>query len=204
MSNKQQQEREAVFVNILTKLEEYFSLKAQLGDQLKQGHFQLAQAKYAAAPGSIGQASYSGHLDPLISVTSSYNDDSDSLYPRFIANEATAASSSKHVSSKEHSSAQAEACDHQSTKAEDSGEIHNDCSPPDQGAEETSSAHKSKRGATLQPQQALLKMFGYLTPPTLRQAQASFSAQVPAILQLANLHQELLELVDQYDELAQA
>ena len=196
-------DKEARFVAILAKLEEVFALKEQLAQQLKQGHLHLAQAKYSAAPGAIGQASYGGNLQPLITVTSSYDDGSDCLYPRFSASSAPAQgdSGAGGGSGGRHNSGASEAAAGVGeARRKDSAELSNDCRPSDQQQEEAGRSHKAKQQGAAPSQQALLQMFGFLTPPALKQAQAAFAELLPSILQLANLQQQVLELADEHEE----
>lgn len=203
MASSQQAQQEQRFNAILAKLERYFELKAQLGQQMKQGHLHLAQAKYAAAPGAIGQASYSGNMQPLIAVSTSY-EDSDSLYPRFAAQDAAAGpAEGKQRPSGSRGSAKEATDDDLSCLPGDSTELNNDCSPSaDQSQEASSAAHKGK--GALESRQSLLKMFGFLAPPALKQAQACFAELLPVVMQLANLQQEVLELADEFGEAAEA
>jgi hypothetical protein len=196
-------DKEARFVAILSKLEEVFALKEQLAQQLKRGHLHLAQAKYAAAPGAVGQASYGGNLQPLISVTSSYDDSSDSLYPRFSASSARPQGDSGAEggsSSKHNSKASGEAAGGAEARRKDSAELNNDCRPSEDQQQGAGRSRRSQQQGAAQSQQALLQMFGYLAPPALKQAQAAFAELLPSILQLANLQQRVLELAEEQEE----
>jgi hypothetical protein len=190
-------DKEVRFLAILAKLEEVVALKEQLGGQLKRGHLHLAQAKYATIPGAIGQASYSGNLQPLVSVSSAYPDSSDSLYPRFSASSPPPQSSEESDGTKGSEAAAAGA----QARGPSSAERSNDCRPSDQQQPEASSrSNEAQQQGAPQSQQTLLQMFGFLTPPALKLAQASFTELLPSVLRLANLQQELLELADEQAE----
>ena len=52
--------REAAFLGALDSSQQYLEHQSQLSRELKSGFFALAQAKYAAGPGKIGQLQYPG------------------------------------------------------------------------------------------------------------------------------------------------
>lgn len=62
------QQQEDAFCLVLDAAADYVQLQAQLGAKLKQGHLQLAKARYAMGPGSVGSANYSSAMQATCKV----------------------------------------------------------------------------------------------------------------------------------------
>lgn len=207
------QQQEDAFCLVLDAAADYVQLQEQLGAKLKQGHLQLARARYAMGPGSVGAANYSSamqatskvpvspatgnpfqlggrpHTASSMSNSGSMRQDSheqavDSLAPSTTNTEDAQDSTSN---------MQAEARPEASTDSQSSHskELHVN----DQYSSDAISELAAKFGTTRIDRQSPVKIaapknplnwFGFMVSPHLRQSQADFKEAVTLLIDLAN------------------
>ena len=206
------QQQEDAFCKVLDAAAEYVKLQEQLCSNLRTGHFQLARARYAGAPGSIGSASYSSTMQATAQVLVS----DTASNPFQLQDRHAIASSSRSPYSVQNGSEQ-RILDSPSTskavEAEDSTstmqpEANLDASADSQSGLSTQldvtdeyssnaiselaakfgTAHidRPSRVSTNAAPKDPLKWFGFMASPHLRQSQADFREAVTLLVQLAN------------------
>ena len=208
------QEQEHAFCQALDAATEYVNLQEQLGAILRKGHLQLARARYAMGPGSVGSANYNSamqatfqvHISPAdtnpfkltgrphiprssSSLGSVPNDSHEKAVGRSEPSTSSAAEAQDSTST-----TQAEANLNASTSSLSSHSKELDVN--DQYSSDAISELAAKFGTTCVDRQSPvsesgipkdpLKWFGFMVSPHLRQAQADFKEAVKLLIDLAN------------------
>lgn len=211
------QQQERAFCEVLDAAAEYTKIQQQLCANLRAGHFQLARARYAVAPGSIGSASYSSTMQATAQVVVS-NADSNPFQlqdRRDIASSSSSRWSMQNVSEQKTSDSLSTS---KPLEAEDStsnmqAEAHPDASADcqlnlatqldmtDQYSSSAISELAAKFGTAhidrLSPvctnaaPKDPLKWFGFMVSPHLRQSQADFREAVTLLVGLANAQHKI-------------
>ena len=208
------QQQEDAFCKVLDAAAEYVRIREQLGANLKTGHLQLAKARYAMGPSSIGSANYSSIMQATSQVLVSHADINPfqpTGRPEIAGSSSSPGSSpkgsnKKTVDSSPPSTSRAvEAHDGTSTMQADAGldaiaEAQSSHSGELDGKNQYSSdaiselaakfgtTHVDRHNPTYKsaaPKDPL-KWFGFMVSPHLRQSQADFKDAVPLLVELAN------------------
>lgn len=206
------QQQEDAFCRVLDAAADYVQLQEQLGAKLKQGHLQLARARYAMGPGSVGSANYSSAMQATSTVPVSPAN-SNPFQLGSMSHTASSLSDAGCMSQDSHekavdslapstrmedaqdnaSNTQAEARPHASTDSQSSHskELHVN----DEYSSDAISELAAKFGATRTDRQSPVKSavpknalnwFGFMVSPHLRQSQADFKEAVTLLIDLAN------------------
>lgn len=189
---------EATFVEVLDTAQAYLELQQQLSQQLKQGLFDLARAKYSMGP--IGQAQYDSEMQAtsLATVQAAQGENGcsrqgqryrfkpcDGPRPR----EAAAQQGEEGVAG---SSDDEEGCEEDFAflrrLREEADEVGGSCA---HGAAAASSTGKGGRLAGRRHGAEPLHWFGVLVPPALKDSQASFRQALETVIKLANAAEQL-------------
>ena len=208
------QQQEHAFCQALDAATEYVNLQEQLSANLRKGHLQLARARYAMGPGSVGSANYISamqatfqvHISPAdtnpFQSTGRPHSPSSSSSLGSVRND----SHEKAVGSSEPSTSnaaeaqdststmQAEANLNASTSAQSSHSKEADVN--DQYSSDAISELAAKFGTTRVDRQSPvsesavpkdpLKWFGFMVSPHLRHSQTDFKEAVTLLVDLAN------------------
>ena len=198
---------------------EYVNLQEQLGVNLRKGHLQLARARYAMGPGSVGSANYSSAMQANSQVHISSADTNPFQFAgrpntsssrsslgsvrndsRKKAVDSSAPSTSKADETQNSTTTmQAEACPDASTGSLSSYSKELDVT--DQYSSDAISELAAKFGSTRVDWQSPvsenavpkdpLKWFGFMVSPHLRQSQVDFKAAVALLVDLANAQHKI-------------
>ena len=208
------QHEEQAFCQAMDAAAEYVNLQEQLGANLKKGHFQLARARYAMGPGSVGSANYSSamqatsqvHISPAdtnpFQLTGRLHTPSSPNRLGSVRNDShdkavdssELSTSNAHAAQDSTSTMQAEAKLDPSAKSQS---VHSEeLDATDHYSSDAISELAAKFGTSRIDRQSPvsenavpkdpLKWFGFMVSPHLRQSQADFKEAVALLMDLAN------------------
>lgn len=209
------QQQEDAFCEVLNAAAEYIKVQGQLCANLRTGHLQIAKARYATAPGSIGSASYSSTMQATTQVVVSHTENSpfqlqhrhiiatscspDSMHSGSVNIAVDSPAARKAVEAAGSTTSMAEA--NTDTSADSQSDLSTQLDVTDQYSSSAISELAAKFGtaridrpspvsASAAPKDPL-KWFGFMVSPHLRQSQADFREAVALLIELANAQHKI-------------